>query len=361
MKLKKIDVFDSFCTLLKEKRGSMLYLAPGDSPYIRIGDTISRLDTVAPIDKKMTSDFVNLLITLSIAKIEKPVKESSFNYESKAAGTFKVLAANGHNGYMLSISPIYQEIPELHSLDLPDVIKNLVHTQSGLILAIGKHNSGKSETLASFVDYINKHYNKRIIVMENPTRYFHKDWLSIVKQPFVSLTEVFDSSNTFERTISEASVLAIDGFSMYETLKFSLSALKKGLLVIAAIRANGGVSEALRLMIECFPENDRHTARKVLATTLKALFWQNLLPGGTAVVPVFEILLNDPVISTLIYNEQYHLLRPTMAAGAGRGMKSITQALAEASTAGIISKAVIERFREYSYTYYVNPVKEAYS
>ncbi|MBF0457880.1 MAG: hypothetical protein HQK99_08300 [Nitrospirae bacterium] len=338
----------------------MLYLAPDASPYIRIGNTLSRVDTIAPLNGKMTMDFVNLLINRSTVKVEKPVMESRFNYESKEAGNFGVLATRGHNGYMLSISPVYVEIPEINSLDLPDIITDLAHIQSGLILVIGKNNAGKSTTVASFVDFINKNYNKRIVVMEEPPQYLHKDWLSIVKQPFVRMSDILHTTIAFDKTIRDASVLAIDGFPMYETMRLALLASGKGLWVIASVGSNGGVSESLRLMLECFPENDRKEAKQTLSTTLKAMFWQTLLSDGTAVMPVFEILLNDPIISAMIINEKYHLLRPTMAAGSRRGMKTITQALAEVTDKGLIGKGALEKFRDDTYSYYVNTVKEAY-
>ncbi|MBF0554050.1 MAG: hypothetical protein HQK96_05755 [Nitrospirae bacterium] len=361
--MKGADFFDSLCGLLNEKRGAMLYLAPKESPYIRIGNALSKVDVVAPISEKMTVEFVNLLISRAIVKVKKPFMESHFNYESKEAGKFKVLVSHGYKGYMLSVSPVFDEIPEIDSLNFPDGIKKLVHTQSGLILIIGKNSSGKSTTVASFVDFINKNYNKRITVIENSLKFLYKDWLSTVKQPFIRIPDILTLSNvTFDKTIGDASVLAIDGFPVYETMRLSLMAAKKGILVIAAADTNGGVSEALRLMIESFAENDRKEAKKTLTATLKAVLWQNLLPkkDGTGVTPVFEMMLNDSVISSLIYNERFHLLRPTMAAGLRRGMMTITQALAEAASKDILNKEAARKFRDDTYSYYVNPVKEAY-
>ncbi|WP_420265202.1 hypothetical protein [Candidatus Magnetominusculus dajiuhuensis] len=362
MKIKGADFFDSLCGILTEKRGDMLYLTPKEAPYIRIGNALSRVESVVPINEKTTVGFVNLLINSSTVKVKKPFMEAHFNYESMETGKFKVQVSHGYNGYMLSISPVVDEVPEIESLGFPDRIKKLVHTQSGLILIIGKKNSGKSTTAASLVDFINKNYSKRIVVMEESLKYLHRDWLSTVKQPFIRISDILNLTSEFDKTVGDASVIAIDGFPMYETMSLSLMAARKGILVIAAVGTNGGVSEALRLMIECFPENDRKEARKTLAATLKAVLWQNLLPkkDGTGVLPVFEMLLNDAVISSLIYNERYHLLRPTMAAGSVRGMITITQALAEAAGKDILNKEAAKKFRDDTYSYYVNPVKEAY-
>ncbi|MEO5357233.1 MAG: type IV pilus twitching motility protein PilT [Nitrospirae bacterium YQR-1] len=340
----------------------MLYLAPNDSPYIRAGNTLSKVGKIAPLNEKMTEEIVDLLISRAIIKVEKPITESRFNYESKEAGSFKVLVTLGCNGYMLSVSPVFEEIPDIDALDLPQIIKDLAKVQSGLILVIGKNNSGKSATVASYVDFINKNYNRRIVVIEEPALYYHKSWLSIVKQPFVRLSEISDISKTFDNAIGAASVLAIDGLPMYETMKLSLAASGRGLLVIAAVGGGGGISETLRLMIDCFPKSHRKDAKKTLSTTLKAVLWQNLLPKNDAagVIPVFEILLNDPVISALLFNEEFHLLRPVMAAGSHRGMKTITQALAEMTNNKLINKEAAEKFRNDTYSYYVNPVKEAY-
>ncbi|MCG6552017.1 MAG: hypothetical protein L7F77_06795 [Candidatus Magnetominusculus sp. LBB02] len=336
-------------------------MTANETPYIRVGKTLSKIDNLTPVSEKLIVSLINLLVNRSTVNIKKPFMEAQFNYDSKDSGKFRVLISRSSDGYMLAVSPVHDDIPEMDSLNLPHRMKQLIHVQSGLLLIIGKRNSGKSSTVASLVDFINKNYSKRIMVMENSLTYLHKDWLSTIKQSFFRASDILNLSNAeFDKTIGDSSVVALDGFPMYETIRLSLVAARKGVLVIASSDINGGVSEALRLMIECFDENDRNEAKKTLSATLKALIWQTLLPknDGTGVMPIFEMLINDPIISSQIYNERFHLIRPTMAAGSSRGMVTISQALAGAGD--FLNKDAMRKFRDDTYSYYVNSVKEAY-
>ncbi|MBF0507177.1 MAG: hypothetical protein HQL09_10105 [Nitrospirae bacterium] len=361
------EVFDGYCILLKQQSraggaASSLYLSPGNSPFIRVRNKFIESDNIPPIGEKEISDIVDYLFDCLHIKAEKPLMEIGLNYEAKGVGSFKAAITLGQKGYTIMISPLSREIPDLDSLGLPESIKQFVYMQRGLVIVIGKRSSGKSTTTASIISFINRNFTKKITVIEESPNYYHDDWLSIVNQPYIRYPDLFKSVESIERTIGDASVLAIDGLPMYETMKIALHAVNKGMFVIASVNANGGVPEVLRLIVESFPENERKEARFSLSSALECAFWQELLPNtrGDGLVPVFEILLNDPVIAGIIRNDAFHLLRPTIAAGAVRGMRTINQALNEMTASGAIAEDTASSFREVTYSRYIHPIKEAY-
>lgn len=224
--------------------------------------------------------------------------------------------AMGGEQMKCSIRPIALKPPELDTLGLPKNVRLLLENNSGIILFVGSTGSGKTTSLASMVDSINKVRNRNIMTIEDPIEYVYTP-----DKSFFSQREVGVDCESFYVGVKDAmrqapDVIVLGEIRDRETAEQALIAGESGHLVLGTLHANsalGGITKMMNLL----GSSDRETKMQSLASSLVGIVHQTLLPrkdeSGVALAVDFicnhrrqySRFLNEPdKLEQLIYNNE---------------------------------------------------------
>ena len=222
---------------------------------------------------------------------------------------------------------------------LPEILKELCSVQRGLILVTGATGSGKTTTLSAMVNYINQHFSKHVLMVEDPVEYLHTSMCSMVTQREVKNAGAGGFQQALKFALREnPDVIVIGEIRDTETMQTALNAALTGHLVISTLHT-GDTVQSVERIIGLFPESRQQQAAQDLSLSLTAVLSQRLLPraDGTGVVPLMEIMLGTPTVKKHIAEKDLEALELTLRSGRYQGMITFNRALAESCQKGEIA------------------------
>ncbi len=192
-------------------------------------------------------------------------------------GRFRVNILRQRGSLMIVMRVIPFEVPTFEELRLPKVLESISHTERGLILVTGVTGSGKSSTMAAMVEYINRHFEKHVVTLENPIEFLHRD-----KKCSITQRDIGTDTNSFNNGLRAAlrqdpDVILIGEMRDTETIDIALKAAETGHLVISTLHTQNAVQTISRI-IAVFDPSDQEMIRVRLAESLQAVISQRLLP-----------------------------------------------------------------------------------
>jgi twitching motility protein PilT len=347
----------------QKKNASDIYFNAGSRPWLKINGELHPLKAHPVLSEAEIEGLAREVLAPKKLPDFKAHQDMIGAYTIQGLGRLRIILSKGRNGLAMSCRLIPLEVPNFDTLGLPPILKRMVSAGSGLILVIGSAGSGKTTTIASLINHINNSSQKSIVTIEQPVEFVHTNNRSYIEQ-----IQPHDAGIRFDKLwhagfLQTADVIVLDGLQNSETVSLGLSAAAEGLLVLAALESNGGVTEALKNIFDACPLAGRENQRRLLARTLRGAIWQHLFPfeDKQGCQPAVEILINDRVISGLISQRgDLHLVRPTMAAGRVKGMQTMHQALEALKQKSLVQEEKITSFEDAMLAYYIYPVKEAF-
>jgi len=225
-------------------------------------------------------------------------------------------------------------IPELEKLHLPpSLYKQCTHDQ-GMILLAGVTGSGKSTTIASMLNYVNRNYNKHILTLEDPIEFLFADDKCLINQREIG-QDVVDFSIGMKHAVREdPDVMLVGEMRDRETFETAIHAAETGHLVFGTIHASSAPSTIGRIL-DLFPSSMHRAIRSALAFNMKCIVAQKLLPSskelyetvGSARVPTVEIMIFNSTVRKLILEEKDEKLSDAIRIGYAEGMQDFTASL----------------------------------
>ena len=215
-------------------------------------------------------------------------------------------------------------VPRFEDLNLPEVIGRLAREERGIALVTGTTGSGKSTTLASMIDLVNRSMRKHIVTIEDPIEFLHRDHKSIVNQ-----REVGADTVSFSRALRQVpDIILIGEIRDSESAQIALSAAETGHLVLSTLHTVDA-TETVNRMIDLFPPHERGQVRTMLAGTLQGIIGQRLIrtkSGGR--VAACEVMVTTGRIQDFIMDPaQTGQIQQAIAEGEYYGMQTFDQAL----------------------------------
>ena len=230
----------------------------------------------------------------------------------------------------------------LEQIGLPDTVKELLFKPRGLILVTGPTGSGKSTTLASMLNVINRERGVHIITIEDPIEFYHTSQKSLVTQ-----REVGDDVPSFAEAIRRAlrqdpDVILVGEMRDLETIGAAITAAETGHLVFGTLHTTGA-AETVDRIVDAFPTNQQAQIRTQPAAGLQAVISQILLPklGPDGEVhgriAAFEIMISTDAIRSRIRDNKTNMIKSDLQTGAKYGMVTLDACLTEHYRNGLIS------------------------
>ena len=315
---------------------SDLHITVGIPPVIRVDGMLQRLN----FDPLTTEDTKKIAYTMLNEKQKLKFEQNSeldFSFGIEKMSRYRANMFMQRGNIAIVLRQIPYEVMSFEELGLPKVVSDFAELPHGLVLVTGPTGSGKSTTLASVIDKINKERAVHIITIEDPIEYLHRHKKSIVNQ-----REVYSDTSSFSSALKYAlredpDVILVGEMRDLETIESAISISETGHLAFATLHTNSA-AESINRMVDCFPANQQDQIRVTLSFSLQAIVSQTLLPkiGGGRVMAM-EIMVATPAIRALIRDEKVHQLYSMIQAGQKFGMKTLNQSLAELYQAGKIT------------------------
>ncbi len=266
-------------------------------------------------------------------------KEYDGAYSLNDEYRFRVNICIHLNGFALTFRLISPHIKTIEELNLPTALRKLTHLQRGLVLITGTTGCGKSTTLASIIEEINKTYHYHIISIEDPIEYEHHDAKSLVEQ-----REVGTHTNSFPLALRAAmredpDIIVVGEIRDIITAESILQAVNTGHLVFSTVHTLDA-RETIDRLISIFPTNEQNRVRATLAATLEVVISQRLIKGvSDEMLPAVEMMFKSPLIKELIRAKRDNEI-PDAIEKEGISFDSITfdQALFDLALAGKIKE-----------------------
>jgi twitching motility protein PilT len=320
---------------------SDIHLKLGRPPLVRRNGDIEALD-----HRELTEH--DLLSCLQAVTDGTPQRAQHFNesgdldlaYTSAGLPRFRVNVFRQRGATSLAMRVIPREVPRFDALGLPPAVLKLAEEHRGLVLVTGATGSGKTTTLASMLDHINRTRRSHIVTIEDPLEILHEDRESIVNQREVGLdTESFGQA--LRRALrQDPDTIMIGELRDAETAQTALQAAESGHLVFSTLHTIDA-AETIGRMVEFFPEGRQQVVRSIMAGVLRGVISQRLLPGVEGGrVAVVEAMIVNARIADLIREGRPDEIPDAIAEGEFFLMQTFQMALIEAVVAGTIEREV---------------------
>lgn len=326
-----------FRTVMKHK-GSDLHLKAGLPAAMRLRGVIQRMAT-KPLSQE---DMEKLLYPIISEKQRK-------NMEEKGGADFAHVIGNDEARYRVNILKqrgklalvarlVNSSIPDFENLGLPPSIEKLCHFEQGLVILAGVTGSGKSTTIASMLEYMNKREALHILTIEDPIEFVFTDKMSIVNQREVFL-DVSDWHTALKHAVREdPDVILVGEMRDLETIHAAIEAAETGHIVFGTLHTSGAASTINRI-IDVFPKDQQDQVRTQLSTALMGVLSQSLLPRiPESVIAAYEMMVVTPAIANLIRENKVYRIDSAIQTGRKEGMFLLDESLFRLWKDGLCAK-----------------------
>jgi twitching motility protein PilT len=281
---------DRWLQLLADQGGSDLLLVAGAAPSVRVKGAVSPL-AEGPLDGVDIEEAVLPALAPHARRQYRDHQIADASYRLIGLGRFRVNLHRERGRAAAAVRMLPARVPRLSSLDLPPQVELLAQLPRGLVLIGGPTGSGKTTTLASLVEEINRRSARHIITIEDPIEYEHTHGSSVIEQVEVGV-DVPDFPTALRAALRQApDVIVVGEMRDPETMRIALAAAETGHLVLSTVHTTDAASTVSRIA-DSFPAERQNTIRQELAMALAAVMTQTLIPRiGGGIVPAAELLM----------------------------------------------------------------------
>ena len=330
---------DGLLRFAVEHGASDVHVKVGARPRLRVDGRLREapFDTVEPADTERVAAAV---IPRGRAEAFVETNECDFMYGIAGLGRFRVSAFRQRGWIGLVLRRVLPGIPSFEALGLPPAVGTLAEEQHGIVLVTGLAGSGKTATLAAMIDHVNTEREGHVITIEDPVEVLHADKRSIVDQREVGADTPTAVSGLEHALRQDPDVLMLGELRDADAAWALLQAAEIGHFVLAGMSTVSAVDTVDRF-IELFPPHRQRQARASLASTLRGIVSQRLLPraGGRGRVPAVEVLVvNTRVRERVADPARLAELDDEMTHGDLYGMQTLDQSLVHLYRNGLVER-----------------------
>ena len=322
-----------------ENKASDVHINVSMPPIMRINTDLHVMNDFRPVSDEDTKQMIIDLIGQDRYKIFETKRDLDFSASIDQNSRFRINAHYQRDSIALSFRVVPSKIPDVGQLHLPPVVRELTDLPRGLVLVTGHTGSGKSTTLASMIDVINKKYKKRIITLEDPIEYLLKNELSMIEQREIGLDCLDFASGLKHSLRQDPDIILVGEMRDLETTSATITAAETGHLVLSTLHTINA-PQTIERIIDIYPSSQQNQIRTMLANTLQAVISQTLFrridePG---MVPAVEVLLCSSAVRNCIRENRIYEIPNIIETSRRLAMQKMDYSIQEMYERGYIDR-----------------------
>lgn len=333
-----MPTLEEILTIAYNAGASDIHITVGLPPIMRLNGHLMKLDYPVLTANDTLELCVNMLKPKQREKFEER-GEYDMSVAFPGIGRYRVNVFKQRGCIGIAFRTVTTEIPQAEQLGIPQSVIDLYTRKRGLILVTGPTGSGKSTTLASIIDKINKTRDAHIITLEEPIEYSHEHRMAMVNQREIGQdTESF--ANALRAALREdPDVILVGEMRDYETISTAITAAETGHLVLSTLHTIDAASTVDRI-IDAFPPHQQQQIRVQLSAVLVCIISQSLIPNITedGRVAAFEVMHANAAVKNLIREGKSHQLQSVIQTSKREGMCTMDDYLMQLYMSRKISK-----------------------
>jgi twitching motility protein PilT len=321
---------------LVERSASDLHLRVGEPPILRTHGEMIRLEDAAPLNNDQLERMILSIMPERNKREFNDANDSDFAHEIEGVARFRSNVLRDRKGIAAVFRVIPATVVTVEQMGITPEVQKLCYLTKGLVLVTGPTGSGKSTTLCSLIDLVNRMRTDHIITIEDPIEFVHPNKSCIITQRQVGV-----HTNSFKNALRAAlredpDIILVGELRDLETVSIAIETAETGHLVFGTLHTTTAASTLDRL-IDQFPADRQEQIRVMLSESLRGVISQTLckkIGGGR--VAAREILLTTPAISNLIREGKTFQIPSIMQTSKKLGMVTLQDALMELVNQGLV-------------------------
>ena len=336
------DLLHTLFEYCEQVQASDIHLAVGQMPRFRIQGILSPNPTFPEISVPVMDEIVQRLGATSLSRervfATLQTRGSIDGATTSPSGSryrFNLFLNAGT--YAVALRRLDAAFRSLQELELPQCLADFCQCRDGLVIITGPTGSGKSTTLATLLNQINRSRDGHIITIEDPIEYVHESRRCLVNQRQVGRDAASFHAALVEAMRQDPDVILVGEIRDLDTIRTAITAAETGHLVFTTLHA-GDCAGAVERLVSIFPAEEQGSARHQLALVLRGILAQHLLPStdGQGRCAACELLVNTPAAANLIATGRSAQLYSVVETGSQFGMRTLDQSLAELVSRGLV-------------------------
>jgi twitching motility protein PilT len=319
--------------------GSDLHLSAGSHPVVRVNGELRPLTELPVLNGSQIRQMVYSIISQKQREKFETNLELDTSYTLPGRSRFRLNLFLQRDSVGCVMRAIPYEIVDFDTLGVPAAVRQFAYLPRGLVLVTGPTGSGKSTTLASLIDIVNREKAVHIMTVEDPIEFLHQH-----KRALVNQREVGEDTQSFANALKhvlrqDPDVILVGEMRDLETISTALTAAETGHLVFATLHTQDA-PQSIDRIIDVFPAHQQQQIRVQLASSLQGIVTQQLVPtaDGTGRAAACEVLVATPAIRNLIRDAKVHQIYSMLQAGGKYGMTTMDMSLAQLVKAGKVTR-----------------------
>ncbi len=309
-----------------------------DSPIaIRVNSDIRILENV--INRQAMSQLLKELLGDEKCKLYDKSSDLDTSIGIEGLSRLRINAYVANNKRCLTLRILPDNLPKWQDLGLPQPLIDLTKKQRGLVLCTGPTGSGKSTTLAAFINCILETQKRHILTIEDPIEFeFSHSKNSIIHQREVKRDTQSFASALRAALREDPDVIYIGEMRDLETIQLAITAAETGHLVLGTLHTSSAAKTVERI-VDVFPAEQQEQARLQVSTSLVGIMSQTLCKNTAGKRSLaYELLINTPAIANLIRERKVSQIYSQLQTGSKEGMNTLEQCLQKLIDNGTITQ-----------------------
>ena len=328
---------DQWLLKMREADASDLHLTTGNPAKWRVNGELEVIGNENITNEALEEILKEICLPEQWAEFKRD-HDLDFAYAIPGYARFRTNYLVQQFGYGMVMRMIPDTMMTFEQLGLPNAVLQFVELNFGLVLVTGPTGSGKTTTLASIIDYVNDHYTRHILTIEEPIEFVHQH-----KKCLITQREVHLHTHSFGNALRSAmrmdpNVILVGEMRDPETISLALTCAEMGILVFGTLHTNSA-SKTVDRIVDVFPAEEQARIRTMLASSLQGVIAQQLLRRADAKgrIAAFEILVGSPALGNLIRTGESAKIESMIQGGGGQGMQAMDMHIRALLNANVIS------------------------
>ncbi len=323
----------------KTLTASDIHLCTGTQPLFRVNGVLVKDETTDTLSREDIEYIIDTIIPINKTSTLLENKSVDFSFSKDGIGRFRCNIYSQRGSYALAIRVLPFHINSFEDLGIPDSVKEITTRSKGLFLITGTTGSGKSTTLASMIDLINRNQGCHILTIEDPIEYIHNH-----KKSYVTQREIGQDATDFSSALRSAlredpDIIMLGEMRDTETISIALTAAETGHLVLSTLHT-ASVAKTIDRIIDSFPPEQHAQVRSQLASVLEGVVSQQLVKKSDkdGVVLATEVMYTTPAIRNLIREGKHYQINSVLQTSQAQNMHIMEESLARHVKSGAITE-----------------------